>query len=86
MDTFRWGDHFWMVDFDMDCSQTEDGWFEFKGYITSGWGWEQDITQAAVCEGTAGGSSPYTSNNHMARCGYVNMFHVNSGDCTINNF
>lgn len=26
----RFGDHFWMLDADIDCSQTENGWFEFK--------------------------------------------------------
>jgi hypothetical protein len=24
-----------MVDFDMDCSETENGWFDFKGYLTN---------------------------------------------------
>lgn len=42
----RFGDHYWMVDVDMDCSQTEDGWFEVKAFLTnSGNGWEGDINQ-----------------------------------------
>ena len=24
------GDHAWLLDMDMDCSQTQDGWFAFK--------------------------------------------------------
>ena len=32
----RWGDHYWMVDFDMDCSLTEGGWFELKTFGTGG--------------------------------------------------
>ena len=26
----RFGEHFWFVDLDMDCSAAENGWFEFK--------------------------------------------------------
>ena len=26
----RFGDHYWMLDVDMDCSKTHQGWFEFK--------------------------------------------------------
>ena len=46
-----WGDHYWMVDFDMDCSQTEDGWFEVKAFLTNaGNGWEGDISQVEAWE------------------------------------
>jgi alpha-amylase len=31
----RWKDHHHMVDFDMDCSETEGGWFDVKAYITN---------------------------------------------------
>ena len=35
-----------MTDFDMDCSETEDGWFEVKAFLTNDvQGWEGDITQ-----------------------------------------
>jgi alpha-amylase len=33
---YSWGDHYWMVEFDMDCSQNENGWFEVKAYLTNG--------------------------------------------------
>ena len=26
----RFGEHYWFVDLDMDCSNTVDDWFEFK--------------------------------------------------------
>ena len=42
----RYGDHYWMLDVDMDCSQTEQGWFEIKAFLTNdAVGWEGDITQ-----------------------------------------
>ncbi|XP_071485033.1 alpha-amylase-like [Diadema antillarum] len=80
-----WGEHYWMVDFEMLCDETEDGWFELKAYLQNGDGWESDRSQGS-CGGTAGGTKPYSSNNHFARCGYVNVFEFNSNTCTINNF
>ena len=32
----RWGDHHWMLDVNMDCSQTDGGWFELKGFMANG--------------------------------------------------
>ena len=70
----------------MDCSATEDGWFELKAYVTeqsgSGW-WEGGFTQVSQCNGDVGGCQPYTSGNHMARCGFVNVFVYENGGCTI---
>ncbi|XP_047486576.1 alpha-amylase-like [Penaeus chinensis] len=81
------GDHYWMVDMDMDCSQTEEGWFELKAFLTNaGNGWEADISQIGSCSGTAGGSAPYASKNHLGRCGFVNVFTFDSSDCTVNSF
>lgn len=31
----RWGDHYWMVEMEMDCSQAVDGWFEVKAFLTN---------------------------------------------------
>jgi alpha-amylase len=78
-----WGEHYWKVEFMMDCSRTEGGWFEFKGYTTGGIGWEANIAQNS-CSGTAGGTRPYSSNNHFGRCGYQNVFEWGSGSCIIN--
>ncbi|CAH1798950.1 unnamed protein product [Owenia fusiformis] len=81
-----YGDHYWMIDVQMDCSKAEGGWFEVKGYVTNGEGWEGDIYQDSSCGGTMGGSKPYTSSNHMGRCGYVNVFEWNANWCSVNNF
>jgi hypothetical protein len=60
-----WGDHYWLLDVNMDCDQTVNGWFELKTYISNGPGWENNIRQPGA---------PYTSNNHFAKCGMLNMF------------
>lgn len=78
----RFGPHQWMVDLQMNCDETEDGWFEFKAFGT-GIGWENDINQISSCGGPVGGSMPYATNNHMARCGYLNMFSWGDGNCVI---
>lgn len=96
-----------MVDFEMDCSQSENGWFEVKAYLTNGGigdiyipiekcftdckclmdtaGWESDIIQS-TCTGSAGGRAPYTSKNHLGRCGFVNVFDFGTASCQINPF
>lgn len=60
-----WGPHQWMLDVDMDCSKTVNGWFEVKSYVSGGPGWEADVTQ---------NGAPYPSKNHFARCGMRNHF------------
>jgi alpha-amylase len=65
------GPHYWMLDVDMDCSKTVDGWFEFKSYISNGPGWEGDINQP---------NTPYSSKNHFGKCGYVNVYKRNQGN------
>jgi hypothetical protein len=83
----RWGDHYWMWDVLMDCSQTRDGWFEFKTFVThraANDGWEADI-KVGSCNGTGVDSPPIEmwNKHHVARCGYVNQFVFNSDRCTI---
>lgn len=83
-----WGPNNWMVDLQMNCDETENGWFDVKAYLTlSGSGYESDIQQS-TCTGTgADVPPPYTSNkNHVARCGYINRFYFGTGDCEINAF
>jgi len=82
----------------MDCTATDAGWFELKAYVTTdvtavtsdvsgtaGW-WESDVTQVTKCGGNVGGYRPYASTNHVARCGYINVFEFNQGTCTVNSF
>lgn len=73
----QWGEHYWMLDVDMDCSKTHNGWFEIKAFVKNGQGWENDIAQAGT---------PYTSNNHFAQCGKVNRFIFNSNFVESTNF
>lgn len=78
------GPGYWLVEFKMDCSKTYNGWFELKGYEDSNIGWEPDISQGS-CTGTAGGTAPLTTNNHVALCGKLNVFEWGQNSCIINN-
>ncbi len=61
----RWGRDYWMLDVEMDCSATVNGWFELKTFISNGPGWEADVSQPGT---------PYSSGNHFAECGKLNVF------------
>ncbi|PIO75701.1 hypothetical protein TELCIR_02238 [Teladorsagia circumcincta] len=79
----NYGVGYWMVQLLMDCTQTQDGWFEFKGFFAPSSVWEPDIQQKR-CTGEIGGEAPFRSRNHIARCGAVNVFIWGQGDCIIN--
>jgi len=64
----RWGRHYWMLDVDMDCTRTANGWFEFTSYITGGPGGEREISQPGT---------PYSGKNHFAKCGGLSVFRRN---------
>ncbi|XP_078615346.1 alpha-amylase-like [Branchiostoma floridae x Branchiostoma japonicum] len=86
----QWGDHYWMLDVDMDCSRTENGWFEVRAMTIARYPggfaqWESDRNQG-TCGGTAGGNKPYSSSNHFARCGKINAFDFDGNTCPINEF
>lgn len=72
-----WGQHYWMLDVDMDCSAAVNGWFELKAFVKNGQGWENNIAQSGT---------PYASQNHMAQCGKINMFEFNSNSVQTRNF
>ena len=61
----KYGEHYWMLDVDMDCSRTANGWFEAKSFISNGPGWENDVSQPGA---------PYASRNHFGQCGMINVF------------
>jgi probable HAF family extracellular repeat protein len=61
----KYGDHYWMLDVNMDCSQTVNSWFELKSFIRNGSGWEQSISDA---------NAKWSSGNHFAQCGKLNVF------------
>ncbi|MAZ66946.1 MAG: alpha-amlyase [Kangiellaceae bacterium] len=66
-----WGAHYWMLDVEMDCNRTANGWFELKTYISNGPGWEADVSQP---------DAPYASGNHFAECGKINVFRRSEGN------
>ena len=57
--------HIWILDADMDCNKTLNGWFERKVYIRNGLGWDGDIQQS---------NTFYNSNNHSSQCDNINKF------------
>lgn len=72
-----YGDHYWMLDVEMNCDDTVDGWFEFKSFISNGPGWETSLNQTQF----GGLNQPsYTSGNHFAACGMVNVFRRNQNN------
>ncbi|VDO92916.1 unnamed protein product [Soboliphyme baturini] len=83
----KYGSHYWLVEMQMDCSKTLDGWFEVKNVLDSNGivYWENNVYETD-CTGTAGGKPPYTSINHLARCGYVNVFSDGSNECRVDFF
>lgn len=72
-----WGEHYWMLDADLDCSKTVDGFFELKAFVKNGQGWEGTISQA---------NTPYASGNHVAQCGKISTFNFDSSSVEIRNF
>nr|CDJ87398.1 Glycosyl hydrolase and Alpha-amylase domain containing protein [Haemonchus contortus] len=78
----KYGSGYWMAELLIDCKKTDNGWFELKGYLSPSVGWEQDISQKA-CTGAIGGTAPFSSRNHIAKCGAVNVFTWGSGSCII---
>ena len=73
-DINSYGMHYWIMETIMDCSKTENGWFELKAIIsnsTDNIDWEGDINQS---------QTPYTSNNHFALCGKLNVFKMNQNE------
>ena len=72
-----WGQNYWMLDVNMDCSQTVNGQFEVKAFVKNGQGWEGNIAQT---------NTPYATTNHVAQCGKINKFDFNANTVEIRNF
>lgn len=70
----QWGAHYWLLEVEMDCSKAFNGWFEVKAFVKNGQGWEGDINQQ---------DTPYTSNNHFAQCGKLNVFEFGTNSASI---
>ena len=70
----------------MDCTQTQNGWFEFSTIYSIGGEDGEPAIEQDVCSGEIGGSSAISSSkNHMAHCGYMNIFSYGKNTCQINN-
>ncbi len=72
-----WGQHYWMLDVQMDCSKAVNNKFEVKAYVKNGQGWEGDINHP---------QAPYASNNHFVECGKINTFEFNSNYVEVRDF
>ena len=80
-----WGDHYWVVDMEMECGQTQGGWFEVQGLHSGGGeGGEGEVHQEG-CGGEVGGEVPFPTRYHAGRCGFMNVFHYDRNDCHIEN-
>ncbi len=76
------GDHYWMLDVNMDCGTAVNiggiHWFEVKSFITNvPNGWEPDVAQDG---------RPWVSGNHFAQCGKINIFERGSNSVTFRDF
>ncbi|GFO18314.1 alpha-amylase [Plakobranchus ocellatus] len=78
-----YGEHMWMVRVNMDCSVLQDGFFDFKGILNNQW---EGTIASSNCNGNGAQTPPYTSENHIGRCGYINVFEWDSPSCTIESF
>ncbi|KAL1239153.1 Pancreatic alpha-amylase 2a5 [Trichinella pseudospiralis] len=77
----RYGAHYWMLDVMMDCSKTENDWFEFK--IVKQDGEAEKIINIKQCENTYLLLLGRKINHHLARCGYINIVEYGMQNCTI---
>ncbi|KAI1723115.1 alpha amylase, catalytic domain-containing protein [Ditylenchus destructor] len=76
---YNLGGNYWMVDLLMDCNKANNSFFEFKGWFNGDW--ENAI---AASENTCMIGQPKSMhNNHVARCGAVNIFKWGVSDCRI---
>lgn len=91
------GRHCWLVDMDMDCSMTDDGWFQFafRKLDRRNPAAVEIVDEVPVfegqdrCEGDEGEFMPTTFRTayHHGKCGAVNMAEFDTPTCSlISNF
>ncbi|KRX55809.1 Alpha-amylase [Trichinella sp. T9] len=76
----RYGAHYWMLDVMMDCSKTENDWFEF--HIVKQDGEMEKIINIKQCENAYLLLLGKKIKHHLARCGYVNIVEYGMQNCT----
>ena len=59
--------------------------FSFFAFCILGVGWENDMKQTE-CLGNLNEKAPFSFNNHVAKCGFINKFDFGSNTCEINHF
>lgn len=71
-----------MLDVDIDCSKTENGWFQIKGFINGQWETNIPVT---TCTGSDSVGIPANmdTGNHWAKCGMLNIYHYSKAECEI---
>ncbi|XP_046376170.1 alpha-amylase-like [Haliotis rufescens] len=80
------GESLWLADLYMDCDQTDNGWFDFKGYMVdlrpgfNSEGWEHYIGET-TCNVDGDDVDVPNTGNHHAKCGYFNLGIWNNGQC-----
>lgn len=88
------GSDYWLVELDVNCTdgkQDSSGawWFEWKAVLGrrgASWErfeWEPGMIQQTRCAGPEGGSHPFGSQNHVAKCGFLNIFEWGQSNCVI---
>ena len=70
-----------MVDVDMDCLKTDNGFFEFRGKTKF---LERARNLGTKCKG--GENIPRSSDYHLGMCGKINVFEWGESECTIMKF
>jgi alpha-amylase len=73
----RIGPHYWLLDVEMDCAATLDGWFEVKAFLAGPNRWEPNVRQDGA---------PYATQNHLARCGALTILQWGSGTAGFEEF
>ena len=75
-DQNTYGPDYWAIEFEMDCDQTIDGWFELHAVLNDGT--EELLINQGTCTGSGASPGPsFVSSYHIARCGYRNVFEFN---------
>ncbi|XP_055895635.1 alpha-amylase-like isoform X2 [Biomphalaria glabrata] len=76
-----YGEGYWLLDVEMDCSKTVNGFFEVKAFLNHEF--EYDIDQDKMCSGAYAMRKPFTSRSHVGMCGAKNVFYINYGACEV---
>ncbi|GFN81679.1 alpha-amylase [Plakobranchus ocellatus] len=82
-----YGEHYWVVDVQMDCLKTENGFFQFRGYTQNGYP-ENILSNRSSqrCKNMPRSPPRKSSNTHFAMCGKINVFNWGYYGCQVLDF